>query len=280
MIMDKNPIEKRLEKRRKITSIILTLIFHFIFILILLISGAFKIEKNENKVITVQLHDKIIEDFNKMDEAKKEKIIKETQKKYESIRKKEQKKQDNIKQENKIKEESKKEDKTKEDKINEKVIDKSNYDDYKKKIEETKKREEEEFFKSSSSKKDDKYDDNIDDLLNYKIDEDAGGGKKEGQTDKKRGTDGNIKWEEGKSRELIYKGKIIAPDEIVQKGLKVNLTIKFTVNKNGFIERVIILESTGNILWDNYIIEQFKKNYIFKESNVNSIGITEITINY
>jgi len=271
MKIEKNKIELRLEKKRKIISFFLTIIIHFIFILLLLISGAFKIEKKEDKIITVQLYDKVIEEFNQMEESKKEKLIKQAKKRYENIKKKEQSKEN-------IKKDLEKKEQVEEKK--EKIIENQNseYESYKKRVEEEKKRTEEEFLKSNNSKSEN-MDDNIDDIFNYKIDE-GYSNKKKGEGDTNLDNKGNIKWNKGKPRELIQKGEIKAPQEIIEKGLKVSLTIQFVVNQKGFIEKVDILESTGNIFWDNEIIDQFKKGYIFKESDTNSIGILEIVINY
>ncbi len=270
MRLEKNKIESKLERKRKIISFFLTILLHLIFIFILIISGAFKLKKEEIKVIKVQLHDKIIEEFNNMDEGKKEKIIQQSKKKYETLKKKEQKSKETIKKDSITKEESIKEEKIKKEEEN-------IYETYKKKVEEEKKKAEEDFFKDSKKQDSSGKDDNIDNLFNYNIDDDN---NKKSDGNDKGSESGNIKWEGGSSRRLVLSDKIKAPEEISEKGLKLNLTIRFTVNNNGFIEKVTILESTGNILWDNYIIEQFKKKYIFEKADFYSTGILEITINY
>lgn len=265
-------LELKLEKKRKIISLFFTLLFHFFFLFLLIISGAFKINKEEKiKVINVQLHDKIVEEFNKLEESKKRQFLQKGKKSYENIRKKEQK----FKEKEIVKRELDKKETLDKNLISEDEI----YDNYKKKFEEENKKIEEDFFQNNKNKTSQDKNIDIDSLFAYNIDE-GNSSKNEDKNEKDGKKEGNIKWEEGRVRRIVYKDKIQAPEEISEKGLKVNLTIKFTVNNNGFVENAVILESSGNIIWDTHIIEEFKKKYIFEQAPFSSIGILEISINY
>ena len=62
MKQDKNSVEFKHEIKRRFISILITILIHIILFLLILISGSFKPKEQEKDIIvTVQLHDKIIE---------------------------------------------------------------------------------------------------------------------------------------------------------------------------------------------------------------------------
>lgn len=311
-----NPIEKKEEKKRLKFALFFSIVFHVIFILSATLYNLADENKREEeiKVVTVQLHDKIIEDFNKLEDSKKQKIIEKNREEIKkSVKKivkeraraetkskqadkitekketvKDLKDKDNFdnkndETKNKSKEISVDDNKNSENKEEQKTVKENIFDKYAEETKKSKDEIEKDFLsKNISDKEKTGFDDGkneLDNLLeNIKSDTEKGNGGK--TTEKNNGKDGNIKWEGGVSRKLLLSNKITPPDEIAILGLKTDIVVRFEVFSNGLIGSAVVVESTGNTLWDMDIIEQFKRNYKFIATDNKSIGIIQIAIGY
>lgn len=307
-----NPIEEKNEKKRNLYSFLLTLLLHIIFLTFL---AFFNIKKDDSvTLVKVQLKDKIEEEYEKMWDKEKQKIEKKKKEIEEKIKKetlkkgkekeKERKQNENLQNIENIREnktqEKEKITENKDLNINQKKEssqefveqDKSEVSRFDKYIEDNKKKKtfdiEKEFFGSKQESFNEEGDSNeLDDLLsaigpktntNEKKGSDGKGGTDE-TTSSTKTQDGSIFWGD-KKRELEYSNKINPPKDLIESGLKVHITIEFTVYENGFIGNAKIIESSGKSSWDEEIKKQFMKNYKFVESKVKSKGTIQIYIGY
>ena len=309
-----NPIEKKEERKRLQYAILFSVSFHILLLLIIFFSNIFDNSKKKDEVVvvTVKLHDKVIEEFNKLDDSKKQKILDKSKEESKKMMKKiEKEKKEAIKTENKneikssnvvetdnISEKTTTEENVKTEKVitenitkNENkesvpVKDENLFDKYSENENIKREQIKSEFTSSNTNTKKSNSDDsdtaekgdleNLLDNINVR-----GDGDKEGE-DNATGVDGdnNIKWKGNVVRAVTKSDSINSPEEIALLGLKTEISMEFEVFENGLIGGVKVLESTGNAYWDLDIIEQFKRNYKFVQSNVKSVGIIQISIGY
>ncbi|HNZ26946.1 MAG TPA: hypothetical protein PLG34_11830 [Spirochaetota bacterium] len=307
-----NPIEKREERKRLQYAVLFSVSFHILLLLIIFFSNIFDYTKKKDEVVvvTVKLHDKVMEEFNKLDDSKKRKILDKSREESKKMLKRiEKEKKEAIKTENKneitssnvvetdnITEKAATDENAKTDEVvtenitkNKETVpikDENLFDKYFEN--ENLKREQikSEFAANdTSTKKSNSFSDgaaekgDLENLLdNINI---SGNGDKAGDNSAAEVYgDNNIKWKGNMVRAVTKSDSINPPEEIALLGLKTEITIEFEVFENGLIGGVKVLESTGNAYWDIDIIEQFKRNYKFIQSNVKSIGIIQISIGY
>lgn len=269
-----NYIEKKIEKRRKTISILITT---FLYITFGLIFSFFNIntKREENIIVTVRLIDKEPEIIN--DKITKAKNIASSKEKQE-ITKKDIKESETKKEEKVVKNI---EIETKEKEIDNKKI----FEDYeriksdeRKKIEETffsdtKKREEK---KSEKNELDnildafDKKDNTISDTKNQQSDSYSRNQLTKSDT---------LSWEDGRARRLIYKTDIVIPEQFKKEGLITTLVLKLIVSETGLVTDISIDKSSGFNILDYNIKEQIKR-WKFEEANLKNIAILTLVISY
>ena len=298
-----NLIEKRDEKRRKIVSIIITFLIQIIFFVLLIIFANFKVaQRDELSVVQVRLADKEFQEFQRLGEKDREKIIKEQKRAEEKLKReseRENKRGSKSKESEKSTDKSSQKDNLKNhekifekesDNIKEVVKTKDNektdnsFEEYNKKLEEQKREKELEFLKDGdkNNKENNNDDGDLDDIDRFLKDIDS----KKGNDDKnQKGSDKskdnkNIVWEGGRTRGVLSFPTIKPSSDISKSGEKPSIVIKFTVNEDGNIVTATVLESTGNPNWDADIVNQFKRAKFEKSSDLTSVGKIEIMIKY
>ncbi len=309
-----NPIEKKEERKRLQYAILFSVSFHILLLLVIFFSNIFDNTKKKDEVVvvTVKLHDKVIEEFNKLDDSKKQKILDRSKEESKKIMKKmEKEKKEAIKIENKNEVKSSNVVESDKNSENTAVVENVKTESVvteninKNENRETVPVKDENLFEKYSESENLKREqiknefsaNNIDSEKSNSANDDArekgelenildnvktnGDGDKEGD-DNAAGVDGdnNIKWKGNVVRAVTKSDSINSPEEISLLGLKTEISIEFEVFENGLIGGVKVLESTGNAYWDLDIIEQFKRNYKFVQSDVKSIGIIQISIGY
>ncbi|MBN2544369.1 MAG: hypothetical protein JXB50_01145 [Spirochaetes bacterium] len=267
MIDKINPIEKKLEKKRKKISFIITVFIHFMFCILFLLAGRFNLKKEETIVINVTLADKIYESRNLSKNIKKKPEKKEsniTQNIKSDSSKKETKHESILKNEITEMENRKNTEENKTVVEDYKTIEKDIIKEYEKEKADEKKKIEEDFFSNKETIKESKNNPGLDKILdnidkNNNSEDNLINSKDNSKSDNTILGESNIQWEGGKSRKLIYKTELTIPEEFKKEGLNTNLILRLTVIDSGFITKVTIQRTSGFNLLDYDIANQVKR---------------------